>query len=92
MNLVGEYRERKFLSENIGKDLCREQEWDSLVIFLENDIKLQEKYLLNSKSKNCLAIISSPRYERKSPHQSTSYNSDTQPPKEIPACHLCEKN
>ena len=80
MNLIGEYRERKFLSEHFGKNLSREQDWDSLVKLLQNDKKLREKYLLNSKSKKCLGIIPSPGYESKSPHQATSYNSDTQSP------------
>ena len=47
MNLIGESRERKFLGENLSKDLSREHEWDSLAKFLENDIKLRERYLLN---------------------------------------------
>ena len=70
LNLVGETRERKFVSKNMktnsnlsssndDSEVCTEKlEWENLKAFLEEERSLREKMTLLKKSKDCLGVSS----------------------------------
>ena len=94
LDLLGDVREKKILKENLNSDLGRKEEWEKLVKFLREELKLREKYLLHEKSKTCFGIEPKIPLKRKE-HLSdlaNSYNNDVFPEQGKPLCHLCGKN
>ena len=103
LNLIGEERERKFLSKNVLSStststsmsvLPEKLEWDNLMEFLNKELTLREKLTLIQKSKTCLGITPGskpsrdPRENKKD--KSTFYGDKGVKPKL--KCHICDKN
>ena len=56
MSLLGENRHRKFRGQNLDMDSNKKVEWGKLLNFLEQELKLREKMVLDTKSARLMGI------------------------------------
>ena len=88
MTLIGEYRHRKFRSQNLGLSVSKKEEWGKLLKFLQQELQLREKLALDHKTAQLMGISSnkndSPKYTSE---KSKSYHATASELK----CHICEK-
>ena len=99
--IIGEARERKFLSKNLetmssitsgsstseSELLAEKTTWENLKKFLQKEHTLRETFTLNQKSKECLGVKSQSKEKKNSGGLSNSFVATSV---EYP-CHICGK-
>ena len=76
LELIGKYRERKFVKITAKENLKNKEKWDKLVEFLKNEVKEREAYILNDKSKKCMVPELKPKREKENYGKNHEFEND----------------
>ena len=96
MTLIGEYRHRKFRSQNLGPLVSKKDDWDKLLEFLKNEHLLREKLALDNKAAMLMGMSTHRNNQReieknKNENPKKSTNSSHTVTCNDMKCHICEK-
>ena len=94
LDLIGKYRERKFIKSTAKENLKNKAKWGKLVDFLKAELHEREAYILNEKSKRSLNL------DKKNPKKEpldndkpkSTFLGKAEPTPEKCSCHICGKD
>ena len=91
MCLLGDKRHRKFRSQNLNTDFSKKQEWEKLREFLNRELKLTEKMLIDQKNVELMGMsLIKSNSDKKSDYDSRSASNVLAVNKN--SCHICGKD
>ena len=89
--LLGEKRHKRFRSQNLDSDFSKKQEWQKLKEFLDRELKLTEKMLIDQKNVELMGMsLSKGHSEKKSDDQDRP--SGNALAVKTHSCHICGKD
>ena len=90
MCLLGDKRHRKFRSQNLNSDLSKKQEWQKLKEFLDRELKLTEKMLIDQKNVELMGMSLSKNHSDNKTDDTRPANKALTVNKHL--CHICGKD